>query len=336
MITIKCDKRNAQSERLELLTSGSAGIQVRFEFSPEWEGLNIAPCFCCGDPNDPTQIRTVQLVDGECCVPQEVLETAGKAVWAGAYGYSADGRVIIPTVWTLMGICRRGVDPDAAPGTDPTLPVWAQIEAMIGDLDDLDTEEKSSLVAAINEAAQSGGAALDATLSTSGMAADAKAVGDALDAVDGSLAGKADLSDISDVGLSNDYNDLDNKPTIPTVNNATLTIKQGGTTKGTFSANASANVEINLDAGGGSDYLPLSGGEMSGNIVFEYGSGKGIYFDDIDAGIKSDGWDVAVMHGSLLAPIKVDTPADNDHAANKGYVDSAIAAAIGDAIGGAY
>lgn len=39
---------------------------------------------------------------------------------------------------------------------------------------------------------------------------------------------------------------------LPTVNNATLTITQGGTTKGTFTANASSNVTIDLDAGGGS------------------------------------------------------------------------------------
>lgn len=38
---------------------------------------------------------------------------------------------------------------------------------------------------------------------------------------------------------------------IPTVNNATLTITQGGTTKGTFTANASNDVTIALDAGGG-------------------------------------------------------------------------------------
>lgn len=161
MITIKCDKRNAQSERLELLTSGSAGIQVRFEFSPEWEGLNIMPCFCCGDPNDPTVLRTSGLSDGECCVPQEVLTTAGKAVWAGAYGYSDDGTVIIPTVWTLMGICRNGVDPYADPGAAPQLPGWSQLESLLGELSDLETEDKSSLVAAINEVYDhSGGSAV--------------------------------------------------------------------------------------------------------------------------------------------------------------------------------
>lgn len=38
---------------------------------------------------------------------------------------------------------------------------------------------------------------------------------------------------------------------IPTVNNATLTIKQGDTVKGTFSANASEDVTVTLSSGGG-------------------------------------------------------------------------------------
>ena len=56
---------------------------------------------------------------------------------------------------------------------------------------------------------------------------------------------------LATVATSGSYNDLSNKPTIPTVNNATLTITQGGTTKGTFTANASSNVTIDLDSGGG-------------------------------------------------------------------------------------
>ena len=43
-----------------------------------------------------------------------------------------------------------------------------------------------------------------------------------------------------------DYNDLTNKPNIPVVNNATLTIKQGNTTLGTFTANASTDQEIEI------------------------------------------------------------------------------------------
>lgn len=56
--------------------------------------------------------------------------------------------------------------------------------------------------------------------------------------------------DFAQVATSGDYEDLDNKPSIPTVNDAVLTIKQGGVNKGTFSANANQNVEIDLEAGG--------------------------------------------------------------------------------------
>lgn len=46
--------------------------------------------------------------------------------------------------------------------------------------------------------------------------------------------------------FSGNYNDLTNKPTIPTVNNATLTIQKNGTTVKTFTANASSNVTANI------------------------------------------------------------------------------------------
>lgn len=46
--------------------------------------------------------------------------------------------------------------------------------------------------------------------------------------------------------FSGNYNDLTNKPTIPTVNNATLTIQKEGTSVGTFTANASSNKTINI------------------------------------------------------------------------------------------
>lgn len=42
-----------------------------------------------------------------------------------------------------------------------------------------------------------------------------------------------------------------NKPTIPTVNNPTITITQGGVTKGSFTLNQSSNQTIDVDAGGG-------------------------------------------------------------------------------------
>ena len=48
--------------------------------------------------------------------------------------------------------------------------------------------------------------------------------------------------------FSGSYTDLTNKPDIPTVNNATLTIKAGGTSKGTFTANSASDVEVDITA----------------------------------------------------------------------------------------
>lgn len=52
--------------------------------------------------------------------------------------------------------------------------------------------------------------------------------------------------DLATVATSGDYDDLSNKPTIPTVNNATLTIQSDGTTVGTFTANSGTNVTANV------------------------------------------------------------------------------------------
>ena len=62
------------------------------------------------------------------------------------------------------------------------------------------------------------------------------------------LAGKADNTDLSTVAMTGSYDDLTGKPTIPTVNNATLTIQKNGTNVATFTANSSTNVTANITA----------------------------------------------------------------------------------------
>ena len=60
---------------------------------------------------------------------------------------------------------------------------------------------------------------------------------------------KANITDfpsLATVATSGSYNDLSNKPTIPTVNNATLTIQKNSSNVATFTANASSNVTANI------------------------------------------------------------------------------------------
>lgn len=61
------------------------------------------------------------------------------------------------------------------------------------------------------------------------------------------IAGKANAADLAAVATTGSYNDLSNKPTIPVVNNATLTIKKNGTVVQTFTANASSDVEADIE-----------------------------------------------------------------------------------------
>lgn len=62
------------------------------------------------------------------------------------------------------------------------------------------------------------------------------------------IAAGAEVNVQSDWNVTDTSSDafIKNKPTIPTVNNATLTIKRNNTSVGTFTANASQNAEINI------------------------------------------------------------------------------------------
>lgn len=69
-----------------------------------------------------------------------------------------------------------------------------------------------------------------------------------------------EADDLATVATSGSYNDLLNKPTIPTVNNATLTVTQNGTSVGTFTANSSTNTTIALTDTTYSDMVGASSG----------------------------------------------------------------------------
>lgn len=55
-----------------------------------------------------------------------------------------------------------------------------------------------------------------------------------------------EADELAAVATTGDYTDLRNKPTIPSVNDATLTVQKNGTSVGTFTANSSTNKTINI------------------------------------------------------------------------------------------
>ena len=62
-----------------------------------------------------------------------------------------------------------------------------------------------------------------------------------------SLDGYVKTEDLATVATTGDYNDLENKPTMPTVNNGTLTIQKNGANVQTFTANQNTNVTANIE-----------------------------------------------------------------------------------------
>lgn len=139
----------------ELLTAGMAkAVTVEFVFSDDWSGLTKTAVFSAGR----TTVDVLESAwdDNKVVVPHEILADAGPIARVGVYGANADG-LILPTVWVTLGKVMPAAEPSGDPGADPTLPIWAQLQNQIGDLDDLKTYNKDTLVAAINEARNSGG-----------------------------------------------------------------------------------------------------------------------------------------------------------------------------------
>ena len=156
MITIHCSRACAHlASPPELLTAGMAkAVTVEFVFSDDWSGLTKTAVFSNGK-------TTVDVLaanwDGDTVhVPHEVLAVPGRHARVGVYGADESG-VVLPTVWVSLGKVQPGADPSGDASADPSLPVWAQLQSQIGDLDDLQTYNKGNLVDAINEARSSGG-----------------------------------------------------------------------------------------------------------------------------------------------------------------------------------
>ena len=148
MIKVIYNKVCGRCVQSEPLTSGMVGQPIHIEYSHDFDGLAVTAVFTDGK-------NTVDVVNpgNECIIPHEVLTTVGAIVKVGIYAVRGN-ELVIPTVYAAVGIVLKGADPSGDVSVDPTLPVWAQIQGIIGNLNDLDTEAKNNLVEAINEVKQ--------------------------------------------------------------------------------------------------------------------------------------------------------------------------------------
>lgn len=146
---------SVSGQRIELtdaamLVAGTVNeYTARFTFDESWDGYQRTAVFSCGDIS-----REQLLTDDACRVPWEVL-LPGAYLKVGVYGIKDGSR--LPTIWTER---RLYINPGAGPtqeAEDPSPTLVEQLLARMGDLAALKTEDKSSMVAAINEVWSSGG-----------------------------------------------------------------------------------------------------------------------------------------------------------------------------------
>ena len=153
---VKVANTTCRTTPLVPIPRGIVGAVVSIEYTdPAWDGLQKTVVFRSAVTKD------VLAAGNEVIVPAEVVSRAGVNLYMGVYGVGTDGRMVIPTIWTELGLVNAAAAPSGDSSTDPSLPVWSQIQAMIGNLDDLDTVAKSSLVSAVNEALTRSGGEVD-------------------------------------------------------------------------------------------------------------------------------------------------------------------------------
>lgn len=117
-------------------------------------------------------------------------------------------------------------------------------------------------------------------------------------------AGFALSSSLSTVATSGSYNDLSNKPTIPTVNNATLTIQKNGTTVKTFTANASSNVTCNITVPTNTNELTNGAGYITGISSSDVTTALGYtpYNSTNPSGYQANVIETVKVNGTALTP----------------------------------
>lgn len=155
-ITLTANHQSLTAEYLPLAANSVQYLTAKVVCETEdWTGREIKAMFGQG-----CTVYEVPVTGGEITAKQQLNLTAGDwHVWL--VGNSARDGEVIPRITT--NIAHISVAPTG--GTEgnpfPAIPPTAeeQLRADMGNLADLTTEDKSSLVAAINEAAESGGAA---------------------------------------------------------------------------------------------------------------------------------------------------------------------------------
>ena len=148
MIKARIDGVELKISEREPLLAGTVGLnKISLSFSDEWAIFTKQIDFTNEQSGE---TRRISAEVGVCTVPWELLKAEGD-ITCYVRGIGSDGRLVLRTNEANLGTVLGGDDGDV-PGTGtPTPDVCDETAAKIGDLSKLETNDKSQLVAAINE-----------------------------------------------------------------------------------------------------------------------------------------------------------------------------------------
>lgn len=138
MIEITINKADAVASQLETLVCGMVNmVQIHFSLSEHWDGLQKTAVFTNGQ-------TTIDVLESEwlapdiCVLPPEMVAVPGKKVSVGLRGQATLGTDvgILPSTLCNLGTVKQGPAAQADSGTQPSLPVWGQLQEQVARLQD--------------------------------------------------------------------------------------------------------------------------------------------------------------------------------------------------------
>lgn len=104
------------------IPAGAAGLTVSVVFTdPVWDDMMKTVVF------RGTGSKIAEFDGKTAVIPWEVLTEPNVRIYFGVYGHNPDTGMQLPLIEVDIGCTERATDPQADLGTDPSLPVWAQL-----------------------------------------------------------------------------------------------------------------------------------------------------------------------------------------------------------------
>ena len=132
--TIVIDGTSAVPAIRKKIPAGIVGAKIRVEFDKSWQGLRKMAVFQAH--RDADDVTKDVLIENEEAVeiPWEVVDRPAHMLRVGVYGTSGEEDLVIPTLWADLGRVYYAADPSGDESTDPSLPVWAQLQQQVDEL----------------------------------------------------------------------------------------------------------------------------------------------------------------------------------------------------------